>query len=332
MMSEKHALPHAARAVRTELTVRPARADDRAALEAIAAQTWDGQDYLPRVLEAWLADPHGGFFVAELRGRVVGAAKVSRLGEGEWWLEGLRVDPAFQGQGIGRVLHHFMVNQVRQRGSGMVRFSTGSVNRAVHRLARETGFRRELMCAVLWAPALQEPPRQWRPLHPQDLPQAWELLQRSAHFERMRHSLEWNWTFYRITQARLRARLAEGLVYGWGAAHGAALEGLLLLNPPRPADSSPALRIGYLDVPEEALTEAARDVRRLAAAQNQARVRIKPPKTQQRAFEQGGFAREWEGELWLYARDVVLTQRAQVRNQAQKIANDKGEAHEQKTE
>ncbi|MCS6871193.1 MAG: hypothetical protein NZ571_07020 [Anaerolineae bacterium] len=40
-----------------ELTFRRVTAADRPALEAIAAQTWDGNDYLMDVFEAWIADP-----------------------------------------------------------------------------------------------------------------------------------------------------------------------------------------------------------------------------------------------------------------------------------
>ena len=311
-MRKKHAGSRAARSTRTDLVIRPARTEDRAALEAIAAQIWEGDDYLPRVFDEWLADPHGGFFVAELHGQVIGAAKISRLSEGEWWLQGLRVDPAYQRQGIGRVLHHFIANEVRKYGTGQVRFSTASTTSAVHQLARETGFRQELMCAILHAPALDEPPQGWRALGVEDLTRVQEWLQRSAHFERMGGSLEWNWTFYRITPSLLRERLSAGLVYGWS---GTPPEGVLILNPAKPTDNPPALKIGYLDVPDAELREAARDARRLAVALGQARVRVKPPKTQVAVYAQAGFAREWEGEVWLYARDLVLTRHAEIRHE-----------------
>ncbi len=313
-MDKKGTLSRAARAARTELAIRAARPDDRVALAAIAAQIWDGEDYLPQVFDQWLADPYGGFFVAELHGRVVGAAKISRLSEGEWWLQGLRVDPAFQGQGIGRIMHHFLTHRVRQYGIGEVRFSTASTTQAVHRLAKETGFQRELVCMVLHAPALDEPPRGWRLMETDALPQVWAWLQRSPHFEKARRSLEWNWTFYRITQQLLQKRLVDRLVYGWKETPNAALAGVLLLNPSDPADRAAALKIGYLDTEDATLSEAAHDTRRLAAALGQERVRVKPPKSRWPAFDRAGFTQEWEGEIWLYARDVVLTENADVLN------------------
>ncbi len=312
-MDEKHALPRAIRLARTHLVIRPVRESDRAALEAIAAQIWDGEDYLPRVFDEWLSDPQGGFFVAELRGQVLGVAKMTRLAEGEWWMQGLRVDPAVQGQGLGRILHHFLTNQVRQYGVGEVRFSTASSSHAIHHLAQETGFRREMVYPVLHAPALDEPPQGWRALHEDDLLQAWQWLQHSAHFEQACRSLEWNWTFYRITEALLRDRLHAGLVYGWATDANATPDRILIVNPARASDDPPsALKVGYLDAPEATLTEAVRDARRLAAALGRARVRVKPPKPQLDTFKRAGFQREWEGEVGLYARNVVLTQQVDV--------------------
>ena len=308
MNNEEQTPSRATRSVRTDLVIRPARAEDRAALEAIAAQTWDGADYLPRVFDDWLAE--GDFFVAEWHGQTVGAAKLSRLSEGEWWMQGLRVDPAFQGRGIGRMLHHFLVNRARQVGTGEIRFSTASTTRAIHRLARETGFRKELACVILRAPALDEPPQRWRALSVSALPDIWRWLERSAHFSRMRYSLEQSWTFYRMTQPLLRTRLAAGLVYGWMPNVHAKPQGVLVCNPPSASDEPSALEIGYLDVADAELRESARDARRLAAALGHDFVRIKPPKTQEADFERAGFRREWDGEVWLYARAVVLSNHA----------------------
>ena len=55
----------------TELTIRPARPDDRPAMERICAHTWDWGDYVPEVWDDWLAQGGGmGVIVGELAGRV----------------------------------------------------------------------------------------------------------------------------------------------------------------------------------------------------------------------------------------------------------------------
>lgn len=66
------------------LQLRPARITDRPDIEAISALTWEGTDYLPRYIEAWLADPNGEFYVAESPMGVVGTGKLTKLGAGEW--------------------------------------------------------------------------------------------------------------------------------------------------------------------------------------------------------------------------------------------------------
>ena len=304
---------------RADLSIRPAQPNDRPALEAIARQTWDGDDYLPRVLADWFSDPHGGFYVALLRDHVIGAAKVTRFAKGEWWLEGLRIDPAYQGYGFARILHHFLMNQVRQMGSGIVRFSTASLNEPVQRLAKETGFVRVAVYLPYGADPLAEPVRSWWVLGPDHASRVQRWLDQSAHFDAVQRSYEWDWSYYLLTRERLAEHLAGGLVYGWPhEGDYAALGGVVLLNP---ADRSrwpgePTLKIAYFDADD--LTAAARDLRRLAAALNCVRVRIKAFDQPDRvaALEQSGYEREWDGEAWLYARDIRLTDHADVANES----------------
>ena len=41
------------------LIIRPARPEDRPAVERICAHTWEWGDYIPEVWEEWLADKRG---------------------------------------------------------------------------------------------------------------------------------------------------------------------------------------------------------------------------------------------------------------------------------
>lgn len=300
---------------RSELRIRPAQPGDRAALEAIAAQIWDGDDYLPRVLDDWFNDPFDGFFVATLDERLVGVTKLTRLAPREWWMEGLRVDPAFQGRGVSRILHHFTINQARQH-EGIVRFSTASLNEAVQRLAAETGFERVASFLPYAADPLDEPVARLQPLGAADAQRVRARLDASPIFARAQRSLEWDWTFYLLDEMRLRDRLRDGLVYGW--LPDGHLAGVVIVNP---ADrdrwpGEPTLKIAALDAPADSLAAIAQDARRLAAALDRVHVQVKaldhpdviPP------LERAGFVREWEGEVWLYAREIDLTEHADVRS------------------
>ena len=45
----------------TTFAIRPLTVEDRPAVEAIADQIWEGNDYLPAVFDRWLADEDGLF-------------------------------------------------------------------------------------------------------------------------------------------------------------------------------------------------------------------------------------------------------------------------------
>ena len=84
--------------------VRHAR-DDLASLRSIASRTWGVTDYLAGACwrPGWPTTP-AELMVADGAAGVVGCARLTRLGDGEWWIEGVRVDADRLGEGIGRRL------------------------------------------------------------------------------------------------------------------------------------------------------------------------------------------------------------------------------------
>ena len=66
-----------------KLRVRRARPSDREPLLAMSEGIWGGSDYLPLVLDAWLADTRGVLLTATLDGEPIGLSKVSLLSPGE---------------------------------------------------------------------------------------------------------------------------------------------------------------------------------------------------------------------------------------------------------
>jgi GNAT superfamily N-acetyltransferase len=125
-----------------DLGIRPARAEDRPAVEHICAHTWEWGDYLPDVWDQWLADPRGVLQVGEIDGRVVAVNKIAFHEPEQAWLEGMRVDPEYRRRGIARefMVHDF--DYVRQHGARVVRLATGHSNTAVHTLVAEFGMQR----------------------------------------------------------------------------------------------------------------------------------------------------------------------------------------------
>ena len=127
---------------RENVVCRPALAKDTEQVMELCSHIWNGGDYIPLVWEEWLADPQGLLGVAELEGRVAGIFKLTKFQEGEWYLEGLRVHPDFQGRGIAAHIHEYAVETWRKMGEGIIRLVTHSENVKVHRMCERDGFRR----------------------------------------------------------------------------------------------------------------------------------------------------------------------------------------------
>ena len=75
----------------------------------ITRQIWEGDDYVPKVWSEWLFDPEGLLAIAEFKGKVVGFGKLTKLSQHDWWLEGLRVHPQFEGNRIASRLHQYLL-------------------------------------------------------------------------------------------------------------------------------------------------------------------------------------------------------------------------------
>ncbi len=93
------------------LSFRPVRPADKDRIIAFTFNTWgdNEDDYIKDVFDDWLADPRGEFTAAVIDDQVVGIAKLTDMGNDEWWFEGLRIDPAYRRQGIAASLSRYHV-------------------------------------------------------------------------------------------------------------------------------------------------------------------------------------------------------------------------------
>ena len=128
------------RMVLTQPVCRPFNRADIPAVLEITRHTWDGRDYVPLLLERWLADSSGWMFTAELSSEPVGIVKLSLLGEKQWWMEGLRVNPSIHNRGIGKHLLYYALVFWRSHLTGTLRLLTGEKNTTSQHLADLSGF------------------------------------------------------------------------------------------------------------------------------------------------------------------------------------------------
>ena len=162
-----------------EVVVREARPADADAVAAFTGDTWGErhEDYIPRVFADWAEsdDPDRGTFVAtlpaeavdavDLDGReagdtlvegdgtgaaaagepeaVVGCIQAVSLSEWESWGQGIRVDPAARGHGVGTALSEAALDWGRERGATVCRNMVFSWNVMGLGQSRAVGFEPE---------------------------------------------------------------------------------------------------------------------------------------------------------------------------------------------
>jgi L-amino acid N-acyltransferase YncA len=124
----------------TEPTFRTATVGDRARILEITSQTWEGDDYIPDVVDDWLASSAGRLIVAELDGQVVGLARYDRTFPGYAWFEGLRMDPAYTGRGIAKAITGYLVGLAQAEEVERIGLSTYFDNLASQKVTAGFGF------------------------------------------------------------------------------------------------------------------------------------------------------------------------------------------------
>ncbi len=279
--------------------IRAARAADRADAAAICDRIYeDGSDYLPQLWDEWLNDRGGQFIVAEVEGRLVGVAKRTHLADDEYWLEGLRVSPAYQGQGIAARLQAHLVDGLHRMGGGTLRFATHSGNRPVHRLAARDGFQHVATYRLYRAePAWGKVTVSLRPLTGDDLNEAWTLIQGSPGCSAANSLYETFWSWQTLTREKLADQLLRG--GGWGIDEDDTLAALALLCD---TDKKDALDVSYVDGSREALALLLMGLRELAAQRGCDKVRFRAAEEPElmNAIEEAGYWESWDRELRVY--------------------------------
>ena len=124
-----------------ELTIREARPDDIAAIRAFATDTFAWGDYVPDLIEGWIADD-GAVHVACVDDVPIAMMRLSFLGPTELWSQAARVHPDHRGRRIASALQDAQVAWARDRGGQVIRLQIEDVNEPSIAHAMRYGFRR----------------------------------------------------------------------------------------------------------------------------------------------------------------------------------------------
>lgn len=284
--------------------MRPARSEDEDAVAALSAHIWEGDDYVPRRFAEWTNDPHGQFTLVWDGDRLVGFGKLSRLREGQWWLEGLRVHPEDRGRGVARRLHEHAVRLADEIADGVLRFATGSGNVAVHKLARASGFQFVAAYCLAQAPAhaAQSAKGRFVTLGKDELADVRLWLSRSPQADAWAGLYEERWKWLAL-QPDLELLLKEERLYWWRD-EASANQGLVVMQ-----GNDEVLWVDYLAADAATLRHIGSDLKLRARQAGLERVRVKPPAVPafRTMLQESGWEIETEFEMWVFERPLGKT-------------------------
>ncbi|MFX1502609.1 MAG: GNAT family N-acetyltransferase [Promethearchaeota archaeon] len=118
--------------------------EDIPAIKDISKDIWEGDDYIPYVIEQWLQEKdcmNYGTFKDENKTDLIGFGRVKLYNKEIAWLEGGRIKASYQGQGIGKKQLNYAIEYARKVGTKVAQYDTGSKNYASISLAKKFGFK-----------------------------------------------------------------------------------------------------------------------------------------------------------------------------------------------
>jgi hypothetical protein len=219
----------------------------------------EGEDYVAGVWDEWLEDRAGFLASAVLGGRVVGLSHLIDLGHGEWWLEGLRVDPRLHGQHIGSHLHEYQVDQWLATDGTVVRLVTHRERSAVHRMCAKTGFAKTATVSEFSFEAAGGGHR-FQPAVLEEAERAVPRLLASSIQTALGGLMDLGWRFARIEDDRIAAAAREGRLWTWGKG-----EGLLAARFEEGSEGR-TLAVSAIAPPERDASAFLQDIPRLAGS------------------------------------------------------------------
>jgi RimJ/RimL family protein N-acetyltransferase len=258
------------------LTFRPVQPADKGRIIAFTFNTWgdNEDDYIKDVFDDWLADPRGEFTAAVLDDRVVGIAKLTDMGDDEWWFEGLRIDPAYRRRGIASEFNRYHVELAKRLGGRVVRYMTGGGNVGSQTIGARAGFQHTLTYTAHQAETLSEFSLPTL-LNLDDVPALTRWL--ASPLMRYLHGVYRNaWVAKTLTAAELHRAVEANLVVGLKDDSG-QVTAWALLRPAEVDDDSEdgeqrRLRVDHFDGETSAVAELARRMRALAASRRRSEI------------------------------------------------------------
>lgn len=287
-----------------QVICRPAIARDLEEIKQFCKTIWDGHDYIAEVIDDWFHDPQGIFAVAEYEGRAIACSKITRLARGQWWLEGFRVDPSYQGQKVGSLIHRFVDQWWLDHEGGALRLMTK--NKAVHRVSEGTGFTKVIELRAYGAAPLAGRADLFTSaaLGKQDLGPVVEFARRSPSLALTKGLVDFGWRCVNPTEPGALSDLFTGYprldqnFFWWKESKGL----LITWDDSEPDEQQQAMGIGVLACELQDLSILLKNVRNLAAEQEKTSVFWLAPAhgPVERALKEAGFSSDWNHTAYVF--------------------------------
>lgn len=278
---------------------RPARQSDTEDVMELTSTIWEGDDYVPKVWSDWLADSEGLLAVAEHEDRVVGLGKLTYLAPGEWWMEGLRTHPEFEGHGVASHLHEYLLDFWLQNGDGLLRLATASFRQSVQHLCDRTGFKKTTEFTFFKAPVLEADKDDFQLVREDEMQNAFEACLSSPSLALSGGLMDLGWQWTRPALMHIKAAVHKQQAWWWHS-H----KGVLLLSEDTDHDGSKMPNIQLLACPLESLEDILTGYRHLAATLGYKQVgwTAPPDPKLMPLLEKTGFVRDWDASVYVYTK------------------------------
>jgi len=285
---------------RISVMIRPARNADTPQVMELTSHIWDGDDYVPYVWSEWLSDPQGLLVVAEHQDQILGLGKLTRLSEEDWWLEGLRVHPEFEGRGIASQLHEYLFETWKEIGSGTVRLGTASFRLTVHHLCEKFGFRKVSECTPFAAQALEEPSARYNflLLQPEEALEATNFTLKSPSLILSSGLVDLGWQWAPPREVYLSRMIKEQKAWWWRERRG-----LLALREDKDPGKETTLMIQFIACHLEDIVELLQDFRNITTVLGYKRAGWMAPLSADLLplLQTASFERDWDASIFLFS-------------------------------
>ncbi len=286
-----------------QVLCRPAVESDYPDIVEFCKNIWDGHDYVPEVWHRWLNDSNGLLASAEYDDHAIGCSHVALLAEGQWWLEGFRVDPQYQGLKVGSRLHDYVTDWWNEHCGGTLRLMTNSKNIHVHHLCERTGYVKTYEVCGYESLPLDEPIDSISPVT--DIQEALAFAQSSESLQLAGNRVDLGWRICTVDEQIIKNFFSEKAdyvhtFYWWKDKQG------LFSTWEDEEDGTRTLVIGVLACALEDIPSLLIDLRCLAAQKKcdeLFQIIFDIPQIVSQT-EAGGFTKHWEHNAFIFEKSI----------------------------